>query len=159
MPVGFTAPLAERLNHLCAITVRQPVQGEIVRPGTAYIAPAGLHMRISRRASDSKLKLLLNNQPEDSLHTPSIDVLMKSVAEVFHGRAVGVIMTGMGSDGADGMSAIFRCGGLTIGQDESICAVYGMPKVCSELGVLSRTAPLFDIPRQIIQATQRRKQA
>ena len=159
MPIGFTAPFAERLNNLCKIRVRQPVQGELVQPGTAYIAPAGLHMRISRQPSDSKLKLWLNNQPEDSLHVPSIDILMKSVAEVFHHRAIGVIMTGMGSDGAEGISAIFRSGGLTIGQDESTCTVFGMPRACSELGVLTRVAPLFDIPRQIIQATQRRKQA
>ena len=116
-------------------------------------------MRISRQPSDSKLKLWLNNQPEGSLHVPSIDILMKSVAEVFHHRAIGVIMTGMGSDGAEGISAIFRSGGLTIGQDESTCAVFGMPRACSELGVLTRVAPLFDIPRQIIQAAQRRKQA
>jgi len=114
-------------------------------------------MRISRRSSDSKLKLWLNNQPEDALHIPSIDILMKSAAEVFHRRSIGVIMTGMGSDGAEGISAIFRSGGLTIGQDESTCAVFGMPKACSELGVLCRMAPLFDIPRQIIQATQHRK--
>jgi len=159
MPFGFTGPFAERLNNLCSMSVRQPVQGELVQPATAYIAPAGLHMRISRRTSDAKLRLWLNHQPEDSLHIPSIDVLMKSVAEVFQNRAVGVIMTGMGSDGAEGICAIFRSGGLTIGQDEATCAVFGMPKVCSELGVLSRMAPLFDIPRQIIQATRRRKQA
>ena len=84
---------------------------------------------------------------------------MKSVAEVFQNRAVGVIMTGMGSDGAEGISTIFRNGGITIGQDEATCAVYGMPKVCSELGILSRMVPLFDIPRQIIQATRRREPA
>ena len=159
MPIGFTAPFAERLNSLCAIGVRQPIQGELVQPGIAYIAPAGLHMRVSRQTSDTKLKVWLNRQPEDSLHIPSIDILMKSVAEVFRHRTVGVIMTGMGSDGAEGISDIFRSGGLTIGQDESSCAVFGMPKVCSELGVLCRMAPLFDIPRQVIQATQRRKPA
>jgi two-component system, chemotaxis family, protein-glutamate methylesterase/glutaminase len=159
MPVGFTAPFAERLNNLCSIKVRQPRQGEVVRSGTAYIAPAGLHMRISRRASDSRLELWLDSQPGDSLNIPSIDILMKSVAEVFHNRAVGVIMTGMGSDGAQGMSAIFRNGGLTIGQDEASCAVFGMPKACSELGVLSRIVPLGDIPKQIIQATRARRPA
>jgi two-component system chemotaxis response regulator CheB len=159
MPVGFTAPFAERLNSLSSIRVRQPVQGELVHPATAYIAPAGLHMRILRRTSDSKLKLWLSLQPEDSLHVPSIDILMKSVAEVFQNRALGVIMTGMGSDGAEGISAIFRSGGVTIGQDETTCAVFGMPRVCYELGVLSRMVPLSDIPRQIIEATRRRKQA
>lgn len=159
MPAGFTAPFAERLNNLCSIRVRQPVQGELVQPGTAYIAPAGLHMMVTRRAPEPKAKIWLTSQPENGLHTPSIDLLMKSVAEVFQNRAVGVIMTGMGSDGAEGISAVFRSGGVTIGQHAATCAVFGMPKVCLELGVLSRMVPLFDIPRQIIQATRRQKQA
>lgn len=159
MPIGFTAPFAERLNNLCSIRVKQPDQGEVVQPGIAYVAPAGLHMRVTRRAPNSKPKIWLTSQPEDALHTPSIDILMKSAAEIFRNRTIGVIMTGMGSDGADGISAIFRSGGLTIGQDESTCAVYGMPKICSELGILSRVVPLCDIPRQIIQATRRLRQA
>lgn len=159
MPVGFTGPFAERLDALCSIGVRQAVQREQVEPGIAYIAPAGLHMKVFRRAADAKLMLSLDSQPQGSLHTPSIDVLMASVAEVFHNRAIGVIMTGMGSDGAEGMSAIFREGGFTIGQNEATCAVFGMPRVCSELGVLSRIVPLSDIPTQIIQATRRRKPA
>jgi len=85
--------------------------------------------------------------------------MMLSAAEAFHNRAIGVIMTGMGSDGAEGMSAIFREGGLTIGQNEATCAVFGMPRVCSERGVLSRIVPLSDIPTQIMQATRRRKPA
>jgi two-component system chemotaxis response regulator CheB len=159
MPVGFTGPFAERLDTLCSIGVREPVQLEHIRSGVAYIAPAGLHMRVVRRTADAKLILSLDPQPHGSVHIPSIDVLMKSVAEVFHDRALGVIMTGMGSDGAEGMSAIFQEGGLTIGQDEATCAVYGMPRVCSELGVLSRIVPLSDIPTQIIQATRRLRPA
>jgi two-component system, chemotaxis family, protein-glutamate methylesterase/glutaminase len=85
--------------------------------------------------------------------------MMKSVADVFKNRALGVIMTGMGSDGAEGMAAIYRQGGLTIGQDEATCAVYGMPRACAELGVLSRVIPLSDIPVQILQATRRRRRA
>lgn len=159
MPIGFTGPFAERLDALCSIGVREASQREFVQPGVAYIAPAGLHMRVSRRTSDAKLILSLDSQPQNALHIPSIDVLMKSVAEVFHGRAIGVIMTGMGSDGAEGISAIFREGGFTIGQNEATCAVFGMPRVCSELGVLSRMVALSDIPTQIIQATRRRKPA
>jgi len=81
--------------------------------------------------------------------------LMDSVAQVFCNRAIGLIMTGMGSDGAAGIMAIYRQGGLTIGQDEASCAVYGMPKVCAQLGVLSRVLPLSDIPYYLINATQR----
>jgi len=159
MPVGFTGPFAERLDALCSIRVRQAVQREQVEPGTAYIAPAGLHMQVFRRAADGKLVLSLDSQPHGSLHTPSIDVLMLSAAEALHNRAIGVIMTGMGCDGAEAMSAIFREGGLTIGQNEATCAVFGMPRVCSELGVLSRIVPLSDIAAQIMQATRRRKPA
>jgi len=159
MPLGFTGPFAQRLDSLCAIAVNEAAQRELIQPGVAYIAPAGLHMCIVPRVSDSKPVIALGRYPEDAMHIPSVDVLMKSVAETYKNRALGVIMTGMGSDGADGMSAIYRYGGLTIGQDEATCAVYGMPRVCAELGILSRVVPLSEIPKQILQATLRRKRA
>lgn len=159
MPAGFTSTFADRLNSLCSITVREASHGELIRPATAYIAPAGLHMRVQRRPSDLQVVTSLDLHPHDALHIPSIDVLMESVASVYRGHAMGVIMTGMGSDGAKGMKAIHRAGGLTIGQDEASCTVYGMPRVCAELGVLHRSVPLDGIPDQIIQATRRRKRA
>ena len=110
---------------------------------------------VVERTSDSRIRIRLDREPEDSLHIPSVDVTMKAAAEVFGNLAMGVIMTGMGSDGAKGISAIFREGGLTIGQDEASCAVFGMPRVCAELGVLSRIISLSDIPTQIIQSTRR----
>lgn len=88
-----------------------------------------------------------------------VHYLMTSVAELYGNRAVGVIMTGMGNDGAEGMTAIFHRGGFTIGQDEATSAVYGMPKVCAELGILTSVVPLNDIPKQILQAVSRRKPA
>src|SRR4029077_8218626 len=103
---------------------------------------------------DSRAIICLTPQPENRLHTPSVDVLMESVAATFRNHAMGVIMTGMGSDGALGMKAIYREGGLTIGQDEASCAVYGMPRACADLGVLSRTVPLSQIPTQILHATR-----
>jgi two-component system chemotaxis response regulator CheB len=84
---------------------------------------------------------------------------MSSVAQVFRNRVIGVIMTGMGSDGSAGMSAIFRQGGLTMGQDEDSCAVYGMPRICAQLGVLTHVVPLSDIPGQIIYAARRLRRA
>lgn len=159
MPLGFTASFARRLSQLCSICVQEARDRELVRPAVAYVAPAGLHMRVRRRASDEKVVLSLRSDPLDALHIPSVDVLMKSVAEVYHDRALGVIMTGMGSDGAEGMSDIYRAGGLTIGQDEATCAVYGMPRACAELGILSRMVSLDDIPAQILQATRQRKRA
>lgn len=158
MPAGFTAPFAQRLNSLCSLTVREASNRETIQPGIVYIAPAGLHMSVER-LSDSRTILRLGTQPENSLHTPSVNVMMNSVAAVFGNLALGVILTGMGSDGAEGMSAIHRRGGLTIGQDEATSTVYGMPRVCAELGILSRIVPLPLIPTHILHATRSRKQA
>ncbi|HEY6373708.1 MAG TPA: CheB methylesterase domain-containing protein [Candidatus Sulfotelmatobacter sp.] len=96
--------------------------GECIQPGVIYIAPAGVHMRVEH-PSDSRAIIFLDTHPDDYLHIPSIDVLMTSVAETFRNLALGVIMTGMGSDGSAGMRAIYRQGGLTIGQDETSCTV------------------------------------
>jgi len=158
MPPGFTAPLAHRLNNLCKISVREATQGEAIAPGVVYIAPAGLHMTISRPASSSAA-LHLSHSPEGMPHKPSVDVMMLSVADTFRGLCMGVIMTGMGADGLQGMRAIANAGGLTVGQDEASCTVYGMPRSCAEAGVLRRIVPLVDIPAAILQATRYRKGA
>jgi two-component system, chemotaxis family, protein-glutamate methylesterase/glutaminase len=153
MPPGYTAPFAARLNRMCAIPVREASQSEELRPGVVYIAPSGRHMRIVRLPS-SQLVMYLDSHPENAPHIPSIDVLMKSVADCFGARSMGVILTGMGNDGADGMAAIFRLGGITIGQDEGTCTVYGMPRVCAERGILSRVVPLSEIASQILHFTR-----
>ncbi len=158
MPLGFTAPFAHRLNTLCSLTVREASHGERIQPGVVYIAPAGRHMSVVR-LSHSRAVLRLCAHPDDRLHVPSIDVLMDSVAEAYGHLALGVIMTGMGCDGAEGMAAIHRLGGLTIGQDEATCAVYSMPRACSESNVLTRVVPLSQIPAQILQATRYRTPA
>jgi two-component system chemotaxis response regulator CheB len=158
MPAGFTAPFAQRLNTLCAVTVREAAHREPIQPGVVYIAPAGFHMSVERLSSSRSI-LCLDTQPEDCLHIPSVNILMNSVASVFKNLALGVIMTGMGSDGAEGMSAIHRQGGFTIGQDEATCTVYGMPRACAELGILTRVVPLSQIPAQILQATRYRRRA
>jgi two-component system, chemotaxis family, protein-glutamate methylesterase/glutaminase len=159
MPAGFTTTFADRLDTLCAIQVREARQGEIASPGVAYIAPAGFHMRVHRRASDGRIAISLDKEPSSVLHMPSVDILMKSVAQIYRSRALGVIMTGMGSDGAEGMQAIYREGGITIGQDESSCTVYGMPRACAELGILTRVVPLSEMADQIMQSTRQRKPA
>jgi two-component system chemotaxis response regulator CheB len=156
MPAGFTAPFAERLNNLCAIAICEASHGEVVRPGVVYFAPSGLHMTVNR-PTNSRTVICLANKPEDELHVPSADVLMQSVASAFHSQAMGGIMTGMGSDGAQGMTAIHRAGGFTLGQDEASCAVYGMPRVCAEMGILDKVVPLAQIPNEILQATRYRK--
>jgi len=153
MPPGFTAPFAQRLNALCSVQVREATHGEVVYPGVVYIAPSGIHMTVER-SSASRAAICLTSHPGNCPHTPSIDVLMQSVASTFKSLAMGVIMTGMGADGALGMKAIRREGGHTVGQDEASCAVYGMPRVCAELGVLQRVLSLSEIPRYIVQATR-----
>ncbi len=158
MPAGFTAPFAQRLNTLCSVTVREATHREPLLPGVVYIAPAGMHMTVERPTIARPL-ICLDTRPENYLHMPSVDIMMKSVAKAFRNLAMGIILTGMGSDGAEGMSAIHRHGGLTVGQDEASCIVYGMPRACAEMGTLTRVVPLLQIPAQILQATRYRRRA
>jgi two-component system, chemotaxis family, protein-glutamate methylesterase/glutaminase len=155
MPPGFTAPFAQRLNNLCAVSIREASNQEVVLPGTIYIAPAGVHLTVDRRGS--RTVICLSDKPGGQLHTPSVDIMMQSVAANFRSQAMGIIMTGMGSDGAQGMDAIHREGGFTLGQDEQSCAVYGMPRVCAEMGILDRVVSLTLIPNEILRAARYRK--
>lgn len=152
MPPGFTGPFARRLNNLCKISVQEAQDGTPISAAVAYIAPAGLHMTVERRPGPLP-RIRVSQQPLGTLHTPSVDVTMLSVAETFGPLSMGIILTGMGSDGALGMKSIFNAGGLTLGQDEATCIVYGMPKACAELGVLQRVVPLQRVPEQILIAT------
>jgi two-component system, chemotaxis family, protein-glutamate methylesterase/glutaminase len=158
MPRGFTAPFAQRLNSLCAVRVCEAPQGAVLQPGVVYIAPAGLHMTVDR-VSDTRYLIYLTPHPDHYLHIPSVDILMQSVAVSFKSRAMGIILTGMGSDGAEGMKAIHMQGGYTVGQDEFSSAVYGMPKACADLRILDRVVPLAQIPAQVLHATRYRKRA
>jgi len=156
MPAGFTAPFATRLNNLCAVSVCEASQGEVIQPGAVYVAPTGFQMTVGR-PSNSRTIICLSIKPENQMHIPSVDITMQSVASAFHSQAMGIILTGMGADGAEGMKAIYREGGLTVGQDEASCAVYGMPRVCAEMGILDRVVPLSQISHEILQATRYRK--
>lgn len=159
MPAGFTRPFAQRLSRYCSISVREARDGEFIEPGTAYIAPASMHMRVQRHAPDSRCFVVLDRHLGDLAHVPSIDVLMTSVAEGYGRAAVGVIMTGMGRDGAEGMRAIHEHGGVTIGQDQASCAIYGMPRVCAEIGVLDSVVPLSQIANRLFRITGYRRRA
>jgi len=156
MPQGFTGPFAKRLNNLCHVHVHEAAEGMVLTRGHVYLAPAGQHLTVCRR-SPAEVILKVSSTPSDVIHIPSVDIMMLSVAEVFRALAMGVIMTGMGADGALGMQAIHREGGLTVGQDEASCAVYGMPRSCAEMGVLKRVVPLNEIPKQILSALGYRK--
>lgn len=153
MPKGFTGPFARRLDGLCKVSVREASHDAIIEPGVVYIGPAGSHITVQRRNA-SKVSICLSNSPAGTLHTPSVDVMMTSVAQVFRSLSMGIILTGMGADGLRGMEAIKREGGLTVGQDEPSCTVYGMPRSCAEAGVLQRVVPLLQVPEQILLATR-----
>ena len=156
MPPGFTGPFAKRLNDLCRLEVRQAEAGDLLKAGHVYLAPPGNHVTVRRRSS-TNVFLQLSALPSNLLHIPSADVMMGSVAEVFGSSAMGIILTGMGDDGTLGMQAIFRGGGLTLGQDQATCVVYGMPRSCAEMGVLHQVASLPDIPLHILTALRYRK--
>jgi two-component system, chemotaxis family, protein-glutamate methylesterase/glutaminase len=150
MPPGFTAPFAQRLDGLSRVKVCEAQHGEALTPGTVYIAPAGPHTTVTQEGS--RVYINLTDTPSGTPHKPSVDVAMLSVAEIFGAYAMGIILTGMGSDGLQGMTAIHQAGGLTIGQDEASSVVYGMPRACAEHGVLDRVVPLQNVPGHILQA-------
>jgi two-component system chemotaxis response regulator CheB len=147
MPVGFTRAFAERLDSYLPLRVREAVSGEALQPGSVYIAPAGIHLRIIRQSDG--LRALLDPQPDNSLHCPSVDVLFNSAGEAVGRRAVGVLLTGMGQDGAKGMAELARCGAYTIAQDEASCVVYGMPRAAVAAGGVCETLPLAHIGGRI----------
>lgn len=147
MPVGFTSSLAERMNRQCAMAVKEAEEGDIVLPGHIYIAPGGYHLKIRR--SISKYSVVLSKNPGDKPHCPSVDVMMKSVAETWPGKILGVIMTGMGCDGAEGIQAIKKKGGSIVAQNEETCVVFGMPRAAYLTGCVDRMTPLGQLAGEI----------
>ena len=148
MPEKFTAMFAERLNTLCAMEVREARDGDRVLPGRALIAPGGRHMMLKR--SGAQYYVAVADGPVVNRHKPSVDVLFRSVAQIAGRNALGVIMTGMGDDGARGMKEMHDAGAQTVAEDESTCVVFGMPKVAIELGGVDKILPLDRIPQEII---------
>jgi two-component system, chemotaxis family, protein-glutamate methylesterase/glutaminase len=151
MPIGFTEAFAKRLDDYCPLQVHEAQEGDVITAGHVYVTPAGKHLTVRRRSA-TEVVIHLSLLPSKVLHIPSADIMMSSVAKVFHAAAMGVILTGMGSDGALGMQAIRHEGGLTVGQDRASCVVYGMPRCCAEMGVLSDVVALSQIPRHILNA-------
>jgi len=153
MPEFFTASFAQRLNDLCAIEVREAKSGDTVVPGRALIAPGNYHMLLCR--SGAKYYVEVKSGPLVSRHRPSVDMLFKSVARYAGRNAVGVIMTGMGADGADGIKEMHDQGAETIAQDESSCVVFGMPKEAIARGGIDHVASLEKIPQLMLQVAQK----
>jgi two-component system chemotaxis response regulator CheB len=150
IPRGFTKSLAERLDARSAIPVREARDGEAVEPGTVLVAPAGIHTKLVRRRG--AVEVVLDEEPRDALHRPSADVLMAAAAEVYGPLAVGVVLTGMGADGTEGLRAIREKGGLTLAESEETCVIYGMPKAAIEAGVVHRVVPLDRVAGEILAA-------
>ena len=148
MPVVFTAMFAERLNTLCRIEVREAQNGDRVLPGRALIAPGGKHMMLKR--SGAQYVVEVADGPLINRHKPSVDVLFRSVARNAGANALGIIMTGMGDDGARGLKEMHEAGARTVAQDEASCVVFGMPFEAIKLGAAQYTLPLDQIPASIV---------
>jgi len=140
MPEHFTRAFAERLDALCAISVREASEGDRVAPGSALIAPGNQHMRIAREGN--AYKVVLGSDPPVQQHRPSVDVLFGSCAQVAGARAIGIIMTGMGHDGARGLLSMRQAGAHTLAQDEASSAVFGMPRAAISLEAAEQIVPL-----------------
>jgi two-component system, chemotaxis family, protein-glutamate methylesterase/glutaminase len=140
MPDGFTDMFARRLDELSPLRVKEAQSGDMLQPGRVLICPGSRHMKVKRLPMGDVV--VLSDEPRVNGHRPSVDVLLRSVAEEFHNQAIGVLMTGMGDDGAEGLGAIKKEGGMTVAQSEESCVVYGMPKAAIERGYALRVVGL-----------------
>lgn len=149
MPVGFTTSLAERLDKMSAVHVAEAQDGERLQAGKAYLAPAGTHMKIRRVAGG--LQVLLDLVPENSLHRPSVDALLESLAAACGRKCLAFVLTGMGKDGSIGARAIKNAGGRVVVESEETAIVFGMPKAVMETVTVDAVVPLYDVANTIIR--------
>jgi two-component system chemotaxis response regulator CheB len=153
MPPGFTETFARRLDSICKITVKQAEDGEVVRHGVAYIAPGGRHLMLARRGSGYLLRV--TDDPPVNRHRPSVDPLFRSIAKAAGADAIGVMLTGMGGDGAEAMLELSRTGAHTIAQDEASCVVFGMPRQAIAVGAVREVLPLADMAQRLSSLSAR----
>jgi two-component system chemotaxis response regulator CheB len=151
MPVGFTRPLADRLNAQSKLRVVEASDGMILEAGTALVVPSGRQVKLTRSLGEVELSLVSDDG--HSLHVPSVDILDEQVADMYGPLAVGVILTGMGQDGVKGLRKLKARGGYVVGQDEATCVVYGMPRAAFLAGLVDRVAPLDEIPQVLSDLT------
>ena len=149
IPSGFSRALAERLDRECAMEVKEAQEGDLISPGRVLIAPGGLHLTVRR--SGGVLRAALQDGPPVCYQRPSVDVLFRSVTEVGAREAVGVVLTGMGNDGADGLLRMRNAGARTVVQDQGSCVVFGMPRAAIEAGAAERIMPLQEIAPQLLK--------
>ncbi len=157
MPPKYTESLANRLNQLSELTVREAVDGTEVEKGTAVIAPGGQHVKLERR--NARVYLRLTNDPPENGCRPAVDYLLRSAADVYHGDGLAVIMTGMGRDGTRGCAELKEKGGYVFAQHEDGCVVYGMPKSVIQAGLADRVLPLGKIAAAIVRHVKRSQRA
>ena len=149
MPAGFTRSFAERLKHLCKFEVKEAEEGDNIVARRALLAPGGFHMTVGR---DERTHL--NTEPAIHGVRPAVDPMMETAARVYLFKTIGVILTGMGTDGALGMKTVKNCGGTTIAQDEVTSTIFGMPKAAIEEGCVDETLPISEIPQEIVRKCQ-----
>lgn len=149
MPIGYTKMYAERLDQLSELKVVEAADGDVICPGMVFIAPAGRHLTFKPQGANVVARLAA--QPFDMPHRPSVDVMFQSAAEVYGNRVLGVVMTGMGSDGKQGAAWIKSSGGSIFTESEETCIVYGMPRTVVESGLSDREIPLSDIAKTLLE--------
>jgi two-component system chemotaxis response regulator CheB len=149
MPEGFTRSFAQRLDNLCKISVSEAAGGERILPGHAYIAPGHSHLLLTRSGANYVTRL--DQGPPVNRHRPSVDVLFQSAAQSAGKNAVGVILTGMGKDGAAGMLEMKRMGAYNVAQDEASCVVFGMPREAIAIGATHEVGPLSQLPKMVLE--------
>ena len=154
MPEAFTAAFASRLDGICEVTVKEAKDNDRVMPGIVLIAPGGMHLLLRR--SGAQYRVEVKDGPLVTRHKPSVNVLFRSVASAAGKNAIGIIMTGMGDDGAKGLKELHETGALTVGQDEASCVVYGMPKEAFKLGGVDGEVSLSVIPELIATMPSRK---
>lgn len=155
MPPSFTASFAQRLDNHCDLYFCEAKAGDKLGRGIGYVAPGGSHLLLKKSAVKPEYFIRLTAEPRDALFIPSVDVTMHAVAELFGPRTVGVLLTGMGSDGADGMVAIRKAGGITIAEDESTAIVFGMPREAIARGGAEIVVPAGKVAEEIVKAVAR----
>jgi two-component system chemotaxis response regulator CheB len=149
MPPKFTRLLADRLDKICSLRVREAGNGTVLEKGSIWLAPGDYHMTVQRQGARDVL--LLNQDPPENSCRPSVDVLFRSVAQVYGRRTLGVVLTGMGQDGMEGCKAIKQVGGSVIAQNQSTSVVWGMPRAVAENGLADAVVPLDFISNRIIE--------
>ena len=149
MPKAFTGPYADRLNAKCSMTIREAVDGDVLKPGLALVAPGGMYSTLVRQGGSLVVKIQPTSNYPQYVYVPSVDLMISSMADASNGSMLGVILTGMGSDGFKGMQLLKQKGGVTIAQDEATSTIYGMPKACVDGGVADEVLPLGQIGFEI----------